>query len=79
MPSPLYTEVVRIVTSFVGAEKGPGIVERQLKFAAGASADNFAKEHLQKIQGMLVTASKLYLADPSKFDTLKSQIAAKAV
>lgn len=79
MANQLYKDIVTIVVSFVGAEKGPGIVERQLKFAAGATADTFSKDDLKKVQSALVTAAKLYLTDPSKFETLKSQVAAKAV
>jgi hypothetical protein len=78
MPSLLYKNVVTLVSSFVGPEKGPGILERQLGFVAGATADSFDKSDLKKIELSIVAATRLYLRDPSKVDAFKSKVSAMA-
>lgn len=77
MASAYYAKVVNLVSSYVGAEKGPGIVERQLKYCT-ASADAFGAADLTKIVNYVAAASALYLPDKAKAAEMKERIKAMA-
>jgi len=77
MASALYKQVVTLVTSYVGAEKGPGVVERQLK-QCSASEDTFAAADLGKIVNFINAAARLYVPDKAKAAEMAEKLKAMA-
>ena len=78
MANALYSSLVSLVSTYVGPEKGPGIVERQMKNCT-ATPDTLTKEDLKKIQAFVVGAMRLYLsADPAKFEEARAKVTAMA-
>jgi len=77
MATILYKDVVSAVVAAVGAEKGPGIVERQLQ-SKGISPDKFDAAQLQDVVVAICAAAKLYIADPGKKVSFEAGLRAMA-
>lgn len=78
MGNPRYDSVVKLVSSYVGDAKGPGLVERQLKHC-GSTPDTFSADDLNKIHTFIVGAAALYIPDPAKADEFSKKLSALAV
>lgn len=78
MANARYENVVKLVSSYVGDAKGPGLVERQLKHC-GSTPDTFSADDLKKIQSFIVGAAALYIPDPGKADEFGKKLLALAV
>jgi len=77
MATIFYKDVVSAVVAAVGAEKGPGIVERQLQ-SKGISPDKFDASQLQGVLVAICSATKLYISDPAKKAGFEAKLRAMA-
>ncbi len=77
MASVFYNQIVNLVVSYAGPEKGPGVVQRQLKRGT-ATEDSFAPTDLGKIMNFLVAASTLYVPDKTRAAEMVTKLKALA-
>lgn len=78
MASELYKTLEALVSGAIGAEKGPGLVERQLQAKNLVSKDGFGPVELKLVMGSILGASRLYIPDADKREALKQQVEALA-
>ncbi len=77
MPNQLYKQLIDLVATYVGTEKAPGIVERQMKYCT-ATSEAFTQEDLKKIQMYVIGAAKLYLMEKDRLEEMRTKVATLA-
>jgi hypothetical protein len=75
MPSPAYNSLLKIVSSYVDAQKAAEVISRQLT-ACKLTADAITTAEIKSNSSRFNTACGLYISDTAKREELKSKIAA---
>lgn len=63
--SPFYVSLLKLATTYIGAEKAASVLERQLK-SGNCSPASFTQSNLKAILPNIVGSIPLYIADAAK-------------
>ncbi len=73
MPSPTYTALLGVVSSYTGAEKAKGLIDRQIE-KGGANEDTLDKSHIKQLGVRISDCASLYIDDKRKQDECAKKI-----
>jgi hypothetical protein len=77
MASPTYTQVLKVMSDYVGQEKAEGALNRQLE-KAGTSPDALDPATLKNILSKIQGVATLYIEDEGKQKEVEAKLAAIA-
>ena len=75
MPSPAYTTLLTLVSSYIDSKKAAEVLGRQLT-ACGLTTDSIAPPDIKANAVRFSTAFSLYVSDSTKRDELKTKLSA---
>lgn len=71
--SPFYVSLLKLATTYIGAEKAASVLERQLK-SGNFSPATFTQANLKAILSNILGSVPLYIADAAKKEDARAMI-----
>ena len=75
--SPVYNDILKLISNYMEKDKAVGVVERQLT-SKNLKAETLATKDLAAVINSIATATGLYVPDPARRDELKGKLKAMA-
>ncbi len=77
MASPVYNDILNLISKYMEKDKAVGVVDRQLT-SKNLKSDTLATKDLAMVMTAIATATGLYVPDAVRRDELKAKLRAMA-